>query len=190
MQKTVNQAFNHDVWRSDEHPCEGVRRVQNPVYTVDDPQEQVVVMRYEPGPEEETQNEFAIQTRTISEANLDNALAAMICVMLKTMKPLEVHVDRLKGFMAEHKLTDIFVHPDFRLPEGVHAIRHNQFPRPLNTEACEVYACTENAGVIVNVPKNGTVELGGFLRPRQFTRLNLIAPIPSALDAILSDDDD
>lgn len=192
MQKTVLQAFVADVWGPvSGTPLEGVARVTMPAYTLSDPEEPIVLMHFTEGQEDHSSNVFHVETRVVSDTDLNNTLSLTITQITQGMDPVPLHADRVRLFMTEHKLAHLFCHPDMRLPEGLSAIRHSNFPKAPTEDAYEVFACTEKAGVIVanDLRPGGGLSRGFFLRSREFRRIRMMAPVPSALDFILGEDD-
>lgn len=192
MQKTVRQAFVDDDWSLvDQSPLEGVQRIPVPAYRLSDQDEPIVIMRYTDRQEDEASDVFTVETRVISDADLDNSLAITITVTVgNALDPIPVHSDQVKDYMAKESLTQLFCHPAMKLPEGLGATRHMTFPKPDSEDTYDVFACTKKAGVIVSVPnQNGSVARGFFLRTKQFRRIRLLSPVPSALDFILGEDD-
>lgn len=196
MQKTVLQAFKVDEWTlGDQKPFAGVIRVSAPSYTLSDPDEPIVLMHFSEGKEDHTSAVFNVETRMVSDNDLNNTLSLSIVGIGQNMDPVALHADRVRAYMTELKLTHLFCHPDMRLPEGLSAIRHANFPKAPTEDAYEVFACTDQAGVIVSNEDHAASgrasgrTRGFFLRSREFRRIRMMAPVPSALDFILGDDD-
>lgn len=192
MQKTVLQAFKTDEWSVGDHSSlAGVVRVSVPSYTLSDPDEPIVLMHFTEGKEDHSSAVFNVETQVISDTDLNNTLSLSIVNIGQGLEPLAIHADRVRAYMAEKKLTHLFCNPDMRLPEGLSAIRHQNFPKASSEDAYEIFACTDQAGVIVSNDRRpgGGVARGFFLRTREFRRIQMMAPVPSALDFILGDDD-
>jgi hypothetical protein len=191
MQKTVLQAFKTDEWAVDRSSLTGVSRVSVPSYVLSDPDEPIVLMRFTDGKEDHSSTVFNVETQVVSDTDLNNTLSLSIANICQGVEAVALHADRVKLYMTENKLTHLFCHPDMRLPEGLSAIRHPNFPKAPTEDAYEVFGCTDQAGVIVSngrMPGGGAIR-GFFLRSKEFRRIRMMAPVPSALDFILGDDD-
>lgn len=196
MQKTMIQAFTVDEWASSDAPViEGVSRVPVPAYRLADAEEPIVIMQYTEGRDDSadaTSNVFTVETRVVSDTDLNNTLAVTVQRLGAQLVPVPIHADRVKDYMTQEKLAHLFCHPEMKLPEGLSAVRNTNFPKPESEDTYDVYACTQKAGIIVSVqvPATGNRARGFFLRSLQFRRIHMMAPVPSALDFILGDEDD